>query len=72
MTEDVDLVALSEQERQALPAVFHAPVFEDLGKPHAWICAVCWGDGWMTKWPCRPAITGGKELGEALGLEVHW
>lgn len=67
-----DLVELDEVERQALPAVYHRPVFDGLGEPHSWICAVCWGDGWQTSWPCQPATAGGVELGRALGLEVHW
>lgn len=72
MTPEIDVMELTEDERVALPAVHHRPVFDGMGKPHTWICAVCWGDGWMTKWPCKPATRGGKELGEALGLEVHW
>lgn len=65
-------IEMSEAERQALPAIHHRPVFDGLGYPHTWICAVCWGDGWTTRWPCDPATAGGRELGAALGLEVHW
>lgn len=69
---EVPVEYLSEEERIALPAVYHRPVWDALGEPHTWICAACWGDGWTTRWPCRPATVGGKELGEALGLEVLW
>lgn len=67
-----EVIELSEAARQALPAIYHRPVFDGLAKPHSWICAVCWGDGWTCRWPCEPATTGGVELGRALGLEVHW
>ncbi|WP_347732751.1 hypothetical protein [Streptomyces sp. CAU 1734] len=50
-----DLVDLTDEQRQALPARFHTPVFEDCGRPNAWQCRVCWGDGWVAQWPCGPA-----------------
>jgi hypothetical protein len=66
-----EAIELTETERLALPAVNHRPVFEGLGRPNAWICGVCWGDGWVTKWPCEPATRGGVELAAVLGLEAH-
>jgi hypothetical protein len=65
---EIDPLELSEDERQALPARYHTPHFDGLGKPHSWICQVCWGDGWQTSWPCQPAIDGGVEVARALGL----
>ena len=50
-----DLVDLTDEQRKALPARFHTPVFDGLGKPNAWLCQVCWGDGWVSQWPCGPA-----------------
>jgi hypothetical protein len=67
-----DLQEMTDEERCALPAVEHRPVFDGMGFPHSWICAVCWGDGWQTSWPCGPATKGGLELGRALGLELHY
>ncbi|MFJ9799907.1 hypothetical protein [Streptomyces sp. NPDC101145] len=57
-----DLVDLTEEQRAALPARFHTPHFDDLGKPHAWLCRVCWGDGWSTQWPCKTAVEHGAEV----------
>lgn len=54
-----DLVDLSEEERKALPARFHTPHFDDLGQPNMWLCRVCWGDGWVSQWPCGPALEQG-------------
>ncbi|MER6191815.1 hypothetical protein [Streptomyces cyaneofuscatus] len=50
-----DLVDLTDEQRKALPARFHTPVFDGLGQPNAWLCQVCWGDGWVSQWPCGPA-----------------
>lgn len=50
-----NLVDLTDEQRKALPARFHTPVFDGLGKPNAWLCQVCWGDGWVSPWPCGPA-----------------
>lgn len=50
-----DLVDLTDEQRKALPARFHTPVFDGLGQPNAWLCQVCWGDGWVAQWPCGPA-----------------
>lgn len=49
------ITGMSEEEVWALPARFHVPVFLDTCTPKAWVCAVCWGDGWNTQWPCRTA-----------------
>lgn len=57
-----DMADLTDEERQALPARFHIPGFESNAEPNAWLCQVCWGDGWVTRWPCKPAVTGGREL----------
>jgi hypothetical protein len=53
---------LSAPQRLALPAAFHRPVWDDLGRPNLWHCAVCWGDGWFTKWPCEAASTDGGSV----------
>lgn len=63
---------LTPEERQALPAECHRPVWDGMGTPHLWQCAVCWGDGWTTSWPCEPARAGGLVLARALGLDYHW
>jgi hypothetical protein len=68
----IDVMELTETERVALPAIHHRPVFLGTCTPATWICAVCWGEGWSTGWPCTPATAGGVELGRHLGLEVHW
>lgn len=57
-----DLLDLTDDERQALPARFHTPQFEALGKPNMWLCAVCWGDGWVTQWPCKTAQENGAQV----------
>lgn len=67
-----DLCEMTDEQRVALPAIYHRPVFDGLGMPHSWICSACWGDCWQTSWPCEPATKGGVELGRALGLEVQW
>lgn len=56
------LVEMTEQEKADLPARFHVPRFDDLGQPNAWLCAVCWGDGWVTGWPCKTATKHGTEV----------
>lgn len=53
------ITGMSEEEVWALPARFHTPVFLDTCTPKAWVCAVCWGDGWNTQWPCKTAQTHG-------------
>ena len=66
-----DLLDLTLEEREALPAVHHRPVFDGLGTPNAWLCAVCWDEGTVYGWPCEAATKGGRELAEALGLEHY-
>ncbi|MFD4921202.1 hypothetical protein ACFWNE_07760 [Streptomyces goshikiensis] len=56
------LIEMTEQEKKDLPARFHLPVFESLGKPNAWLCAVCWGDGWSSCWPCATATKHGTQV----------
>lgn len=56
------LVEMTEQEKADLPARFHLPVFESLGEPNAWLCAVCWGDGWSHRWPCATATKCGTQV----------
>jgi len=63
---------MTEEERVALPAECHRPVWNGLGTPHLWACAVCWGEGTMTSWPCEPARAGGLTLARHLGLDYHW
>jgi hypothetical protein len=65
-----DLMDMTDDQRVALPAEHHRPVFDGLGEPHSWICAVCWGDGWQTSWPCEAATVGGVDLGRSLGVQV--
>lgn len=57
-----ELVDVPEDQRAALPARFHIPVYDDLGKPKTWACAVCWGDGWTTAWPCATALENGRDV----------
>jgi len=61
---------LTEEQRIALPAEYHQPVWMDLGKPKLWICAQCWGEGTMTSWPCEVAAKDGKAVARAGGLQV--
>jgi hypothetical protein len=52
---------LSMEEKEALPARFHTPVWSD-SSPGAFICRVCWTEGVMTGWPCAPALKSGWNL----------
>ncbi|WP_354643931.1 hypothetical protein [Kitasatospora camelliae] len=74
-----------EDQRAQLPARFHIPVYDDLGTPKSWKCAVCWGDGWGTAWPCATALENGRDVFTpehmaersradvpALVVEVRW
>lgn len=63
------LTEMTYEERQALPAVYHRPVFYDMATPASWVCAVCWDDGLLEGWPCRPATGGGATIAADLGLE---
>ncbi len=66
-----DISTMSFEQRQQLPAIYHRPVFNDLGRPTVWMCAVCWDDdaATVTPWPCLPAQAGGRDLARYLGLE---
>lgn len=57
-----DLTDLTLEQKAALPARFHVPVFEDLGSPKAWLCAVCWDEGTVSRWPCATASEKGAEV----------
>jgi hypothetical protein len=61
---------LTEEERVALPAEYHQPVWMDLTTPATWICAQCWGEGWMSDWPCKVAAKDGKAVALAGGMKV--
>jgi hypothetical protein len=56
------ITGLSEEELAALPARFHVPAFVESSTPKAWVCAVCWGDGWSTQWPCKTATEQGLRV----------
>lgn len=62
------LIDTPEDERTNLPARFHTPVWEGNATPNAWLCAVCWGDGWVTIWPCEAAAKNG---GQVFTAEHH-
>lgn len=57
---DDALADLTDEQKAALPARFHTPVWEGLAVPHSWVCAVCYGDGWTTAWPCKTALQHGE------------
>ncbi|RPE34959.1 hypothetical protein [Kitasatospora cineracea] len=63
-----------EDQRANLPARFHVPVFESNAEPNSWLCAVCWGDGWATRWPCTTATEQGREVftAEHHGERARW
>jgi hypothetical protein len=69
---DGELVEMTEEERQALPAENHQPHWMGLTTPPTWICRVCWGDGWTASWPCKVAERDGKAVAEAGGLSFSW
>ncbi|MCX5253544.1 hypothetical protein OOK27_05075 [Streptomyces canus] len=56
------LAGFSLEENEQLPARFHVPVFDDLGKPNSWLCAVCWEEGTVVGWPCATAVKYGTEV----------
>ena len=56
------ITGLSEEELAQLPARFHTPVFLDTATPRSWVCAVCWGEGWVTGWPCKTATKHGAKV----------
>ncbi len=59
---------LDDDVRQALPPQFHQPHFEGLGTPTSWICTACWGDGFVTGWPCEVANAHGPDVAKVLGV----
>ena len=59
-----DLMDLTYEQRQQLPARFHVPVWDGDGEPNAWLCAVCWHDWEVTAWPCAAATKHGGEMFE--------
>jgi hypothetical protein len=61
---------LTEEERVALPAGYHQPVWMDLSTPGYWMCAQCWGEGTSTAWPCEVAAKDGKAVALAGGMKV--
>lgn len=54
------ITGLSEEELAELPPRFHIPAFVE--PTRSWVCAVCWGDGWSTQWPCKPATEQGLRV----------
>lgn len=66
--DDLDLLALTDEERYNLPAVFHRPVWYDLCAPPLWACEVCWSDGVLNGWPCAVAAKEGRAVAKAAGL----
>ncbi|WP_157815646.1 hypothetical protein [Kitasatospora sp. CB02891] len=57
-----ELADMTDEEKANLPARFHIPAWEGLAVPHSWVCAVCWGDGWTTAWPCKAALEHGESV----------
>lgn len=56
------ITTMTEAEVAALPPRFHVPVFMESCTPKAWVCAVCWGDGWVSQWPCATAVQHGTQV----------
>ena len=56
------ITGLSEEELAALPPRFHVPAYMESSSPQLWVCAVCWGDGWVTGWPCKTAVKHGLRV----------
>lgn len=56
------LIEMTMEQKAALPARFHIPVFDPDGSPKLWLCAVCWGDCVVTQWPCATASERGTEV----------
>lgn len=52
--------------RQALPARFHIPMWEDTSDRPAFLCAVCWDELTVSEWPCATATASGREVFEVL------
>lgn len=63
-TDQPDYEFLSEltmEQKQALPGRFHTPVWS-CSTPGLFICRVCWTEGEMTGWPCKPALAAGEQV----------
>ncbi|MER5694864.1 hypothetical protein ACWDBO_31140 [Streptomyces mirabilis] len=56
------LAGFSLEENEKLPPRFHVPVFDDLGQPNLWLCAVCWEEGQVVGWPCATAQKYGNQV----------
>lgn len=56
------LAGVSLEENAKLPARFHIPVFDECGKPNAWLCAVCQEEGAVSLWPCKTAMEQGAKV----------
>lgn len=56
------LAGFSLEENEQLPPRFHVPVFDDLGQPNLWHCAVCWEEGTVVQWPCATAQKHGAQV----------
>jgi hypothetical protein len=56
------ITGLSEEELAALPPRFHVPAYMESSTPQMWVCAVCWGEGWVTGWPCKTAVKHGLRV----------
>ena len=67
----IDINELTADMREALPAQYHQPYFDDLGSPASWLCKVCWDAdaATVTAWPCTAARLGGVAVAKAAGLE---
>lgn len=67
-----DLVEMTYDERRALPARYHQPVYDDLSTPGGWHCAVCWcaDDAFTVSWPCDVAQREGATVARAGGMVV--
>jgi hypothetical protein len=55
------LTDLTMEQKAALPARFHTPVWSD-STPGAFICSVCWVEGETVSWPCLPALSRGWDV----------
>ncbi|MFI8535406.1 hypothetical protein ACIGMX_34815 [Streptomyces aquilus] len=53
------ITGMSEEELAELPPRFHVPVYIESSSPSMWVCAVCWGDSWVSQWPCKTAMKHG-------------
>ncbi|MFD8008147.1 hypothetical protein [Streptomyces mirabilis] len=56
------LAGFSLEENEKLPPRFHVPVFDDLGQPNLWLCAVCQEEGTVVGWPCATAQKYGTQV----------